>query len=118
MRTRVTFAFGSSAAASEGRTRPSAGAAATALKKVRRFTIVSPLAPASDRRDAINLDEHAVRDRSHGNGRAHRRVAAEAADIRFVHARKILDVGQVDVDLQDLLHRRTGELQRLLDLIE
>jgi hypothetical protein len=74
---------------------------------------------ASDIRDTVDLDEGVAGDPAGGGDRrTHAGLGAEAAEKYLVHAGIVFQVVQVDVDLQHLLHRRTGPLEVLLDLVE
>src|SRR5512141_1883874 len=71
------------------------------------------------RGDAVDLDERVAGNPSGGGDRrADRGLRAEAAEEHLVHRRVVLQVVQVDVDLQDLLHRGADLLELLLDLVE
>src|SRR5947209_20267758 len=68
MRTRVIVAFGRSAAASAGRSKPTAGAAARALSRVRRFTIVPPDLWRCRRPEELRRRERLAREARQMNG--------------------------------------------------
>src|SRR5262245_35412912 len=71
------------------------------------------------RRDHVDLDERVSRNPAgSGDGRPHWRFRTEAALEHLVHAGIVLQVVEIDVALQDLLHRRPDALELLLDLIE
>src|SRR5689334_3026783 len=80
----------------------------------------TPVWPAgSDAGDAVDLDQRVARDAAGGGDRrAHARLGAEAAEEDLVHAGVVLQVVQVDVDLEDLLHRGAHRLELLLHLVE
>ena len=69
-------------------------------------------------RDAVDLHERMIGDVRDRDGGSHRRIGAEAPLVSGVHALEVLHVGEVDVHLQHLVHRRTRDLERFLDLIE
>src|SRR5437762_8839979 len=74
---------------------------------------------SSDVRDHVDLDERVPGNAARGRDRGpHRRLGAEAALEHLVHALVVLQVVQVDVTLQDLLHGRSNARELLLDLIE
>src|SRR4029077_20102330 len=69
--------------------------------------------------DAIDLNKRVPRHASHGrNGRAHRRLAAEASQVHFVHGGIVLDVVEIDIYFQHFLHRRAGVGQLFFDFVE
>src|SRR5712692_3742594 len=79
----------------------------------------STVSGASDAGDAIDLHQRVSGDPARGgDGRPHARLGPELAQEDLVHAGVVLQVVQVDVDLQDLLHRRARGFELLLDLVE
>src|SRR5688572_4668396 len=71
-----------------------------------RYSLASPVTRGpSDVRDAVDLDQRVARNAAGGRDRrAHSRLRAEAAAEDGVHAVVVLQVVQVDVDLEHLLH--------------
>jgi hypothetical protein len=73
---------------------------------IRYLSAYVPNKSQLDVSDAIDLDQRIAGNptRCDGYRGTHRRLAAEASEIHFVHAGIVFDVVQVDVHLQDLLH--------------
>src|SRR5882724_867821 len=70
----------------------------------------------SNARDYVDLDERVSGNTTgRGNGSAYWRLGPEAAEKRFVHARIILQIVEIDIALQDFVHRRPDALELLLD---
>ena len=78
-----------------------------------------PALSGSDACDAVDLDERVARDPAgRGDRRADARLRAKAAEEGLVHRRVVLQVVQIHVHLQHLLHRGADILEPLLDLVE
>jgi hypothetical protein len=72
----------------------------------------------SDICDHINLHQRIAWDTGCGDGGSHWRFSAEASLKNLIHARVVLQVGQVNVAFEDLIHRGAGFLKLLLDLVK
>src|SRR5207244_1108911 len=95
----------------------SAAAAPAACSNRRRVT--ADLMAGSDVGDAVDLDERVAGDAAGGrDGRPDARLRAEAALVHLVHPVIVLQVVEVDVDLEHLLHRGANALELLLHLVE
>src|SRR5271169_5543774 len=74
---------------------------------------------ASDAGDAVDLHEGVARNSPRRGDRGpDAGLRPEAAQKHLVHRLVVLEVGQIHVDLQDLLHRGADSLELLLHLLE
>ena len=68
--------------------------------------------------DTLNLNHRAVSRSNSLQARARWHWLREEINVRLIHGGEVLHVGEIDVELDDLLEGRTGKLEDLLQVLE